>query len=227
MITSVKIKDNTKVPWHYISELEAFSNGTEYNFNAGVNVIIGHNGCGKSTLMNLIANYMFCGESMFSKIPNEAFLFPSIWDNDNNVLDGIDIHADYMSMVFRYFHQSEMDRDSSLASIDNFSSFMNGISSSTGEKGIIALNAVFKAMFGRSDYKFPLDKLLELRNNSNEFWKERVESLLSYYDRNRVELSMNENEFTLLLDEPDRNLDIDNIIQVYGMLSFHKPHMQV
>lgn len=41
MITSVKIKDNTKTPFEYVSDIEAFENGREFIFKSGVNVIIG------------------------------------------------------------------------------------------------------------------------------------------------------------------------------------------
>jgi ABC-type enterochelin transport system ATPase subunit len=34
-------------------------------------------------------------------------------------------------------------------------------------------------------------------------------------------------EWTILMDEPDRNLDIENINQVKGILSFHKEHTQI
>lgn len=34
-------------------------------------------------------------------------------------------------------------------------------------------------------------------------------------------------EYTVLMDEPDRNLDIDNIMQIYNVLSFHKPQTQI
>lgn len=38
MITSVKIKDNTKTPFEYVSDIEAFENGREFIFKPGVNV---------------------------------------------------------------------------------------------------------------------------------------------------------------------------------------------
>lgn len=55
MITSVKIKDNTKTPFEYVSDIETFENGREFIFKPGVNVIIGKNGSGKSTLLNIIS----------------------------------------------------------------------------------------------------------------------------------------------------------------------------
>ena len=61
MITSVKIKDNTKTPFEYVSNIEAFENGREFIFKPGVNVIIGKNGSGKSTLLNIISIYGYIG----------------------------------------------------------------------------------------------------------------------------------------------------------------------
>ncbi len=72
MITSVKIKDNTKTPFEYVSDIEAFENGREFIFKSGVNVIIGKNGSGKSTLLNIISMYMLCEKSMCSEMPTEA-----------------------------------------------------------------------------------------------------------------------------------------------------------
>ncbi len=48
MIYKVKIKDNTKTPFEYVSDIKAFENGREFIFKSGVNVIIGKNGSGKS-----------------------------------------------------------------------------------------------------------------------------------------------------------------------------------
>ena len=84
MITSVKIKDNTKTPFEYASDIEAFENGREFIFKPGVNVIIGKNGSGKSTLLNIISMYALCEKSMCSEIPIEALDFPPIFDDDDD-----------------------------------------------------------------------------------------------------------------------------------------------
>lgn len=85
MITSVKIKDNTKTPFEYVSDIEAFENGREFIFKPGVNVIIGKNGSGKSTLLNIISMYALCEKSMCSEMPAEALDFPPIFDDDDKV----------------------------------------------------------------------------------------------------------------------------------------------
>lgn len=113
MITSVKIKDNTKTPFEYASDIEAFENGREFIFKPGVNVIIGKNGSGKSTLLNIISMYALCEKSMCSEIPIEALDFPPIFDDDDDddkVLDGIDISSDYAGKVFRLLPSAEMNR---------------------------------------------------------------------------------------------------------------------
>lgn len=114
MITSVKIKDNTKTPFEYVSDIEAFENGREFIFKPGVNVIIGKNGSGKSTLLNIISMYALCDKSMCSEMPDEALDFPPIFDDDDKVLDGIDISSDYIGKVFRLLPSTETNRDSVL-----------------------------------------------------------------------------------------------------------------
>lgn len=121
MITSVKIKDNTKTPFEYVSDIEAFENGREFIFKPGVNVIVGKNGSGKSTLLNIISMYALCEKSMCSEIPIEALDFPPIFDDDDDdkVLDGIDISSDYAGKVFRLLPSAEINRDSVLKNISN------------------------------------------------------------------------------------------------------------
>lgn len=227
MITSIKIQDNKRTPLHYLPELGSFRNGAEFVFMPGVNVIIGKNGSGKSTLLNLIAKYTFCERSMCSVIPRDALSFPDIFDEEDKVLDGVCIRSDYIGKVFHLLPHMEMKQDNILDNINNFSSYMSGISGSSGEKCVCAINSLFNFMFSQSDYAFPIAKLKEFGESVNTLWKCRIDSLMGYYKENHVHVQESDFEFTVLMDEPDRNLDIENIMQVYGVLSFHKPQTQV
>ena len=226
MITSVKINDNKRTPFRYTSNIKAFENGTEFEFQPGVNIIIGKNGSGKSTLLNLISMYMLCDRTMCSEMPINALDFPHIFDEDK-VFDGISIKADYAGKVFRLMSHMEMGNGEILNSIDNFSLYMNGLSGSFGEKTICSMGNLFNFMFDQKDYGFPIDELNKRKERVNELWASKIESLLDYYKKNRVEVSEKDFEFTVIMDEPDRNLDIENIMQVYDILSFHKPKTQI
>lgn len=227
MIASVKVVDNRRTPFRYLADVDAFGNGREYKFTSGVNVVIGCNGCGKSTLLNLIAKYMFCTDTMGSAVPKDALSFPRVWDDEGRVLDGVEIRADYVGKVFRMLPHMEMDKDGLLDNMENFSSYVSGRDCSSGERGIVALNSLFKSMFGTKDYAFPIAGLRKRSKGYNETWRRRIDDLIRYYERNRVQVGKDDFEFTVLMDEPDRNLDVRNIMEVYGMLSFHKPRTQI
>lgn len=227
MITSIKITDNKRTPFRYLPDVDAFKNDMEYKFTPGVNVIIGRNGCGKSTLLNLIAMYTFCCDTMESELPNDALHFPHIWDDEDIVFDGIEIHADYVGKIFRMSPHMEMEKEDIFRNMENFSLYANGAGCSSGEKGVIALNSLFKSMFNTKDYSFPIAKLREMSKGYNETWRHKIDNLIQYYKNNHIKVDKCSFEYTVLMDEPDRNLDVQNIMEVYGVLSFHKPQTQI
>lgn len=148
-------------------------------------------------------------------------------NDDDKVLDGIDISSDYAGKVFRLLPSAEINRDSVLKNISNLDLYVNNIRRSYGEKVVLSLESLFNLMFGQKDYTFPIQDLVEYKKKSNAFWIKRIDSLLKYYKRNRITLAESSFEYTVLMDEPDRNLDIDNIMQIYNVLSFHKLQTQI
>lgn len=227
MIESITINNNKRTPFRYAFQIEAFKNGTEFVFKPGVNVIIGKNGSGKSTLLKMIAKYMLCENSMCSEVPNEALDFPDVFDDEDQILDGVSIKADYVGKVFNLLQQSEMNNYDALKNSHNFNLYMNGSSSSSGEKNICAISTLFDFIFSRQDYEFPIRSLVEYKKKSNKLWIARIDNLLRYYANNHVKMSEKDFEYTTLMDEPDRNLDIDNIVNLYDVLSIHKPQTQI
>lgn len=191
MISEVIISGPEK---NYIKNL--LSN-TSYSFKPGVNIIIGKNGTGKTTLLDIISTATLCKNSISSKLPPPFF--------DFSLINGIDVKADYHRTTFRYRSSQElldMTRDENLR--DNYSYILSKVilgGKSTGEKILTGLEILFGIMFSPdTDLKFP--------------------SLKDYNTRNNIP----GNEF---LDEPDRNLDIDNLKEIYNILSFHKPDTQI
>ena len=228
MIISIKVNDNTKSSVEYLPNIKAFANGREYIFKPGVNIIVGPNGSGKSTLIKLLADMTFCHSSMFSQVPDDALAWPPIFDRfGEEVLDGVDIHSDYLTKVFRLASPAGMKTSDVLGSINNLAVYMDSIRSSDGERVVLAIKALFQQMFGTNDLSFVIQDLKDRVETSNDHWQKKIENLINYYRRNYVKIDKSNTEYTTLMDEPDRNLDIDNIKEVYSVLSFHKEQSQI
>lgn len=215
MVYKVVIKDNKKSPIRYLPDLDNFQNGKEFIFKPGVNVIVGENGCGKTTLMNLIKKYLLvdfndCGKGMYRSN------FNSLYDGlaQTSFLDGVDVYADYQKNTFRLSHAGEKENNQALKTFEDFGTMFNQKHSSTGESVLVAINSLFSYMFG---------KKAKLTYDYSQF----KESDPLYWEYIKIHQQEGSDEWTILMDEPDRNLDIENIDQIKGILSFHKPQTQM
>ena len=215
MVERVVIRDNQKSPIRYISELRNFSNGKEYKFKTGVNVIVGENGSGKTTLLNLIRAYLLvddveCDKGIYNCNINR--LFRSY--EGKAMFDGVDVYADYARNTFRLCHKDEKTNDSIMANKHNFGTYIEQNSASTGEAVNIALNSLFGYVFSKdAKLMFEYGKLF----GDYPLYGD-------YVGNHRV---MEHDEWTFLMDEPDRNLDILNIEHIKSILDFHKDNTQI
>lgn len=229
MITELIIKDLNNSTLNYLSEVEVFQRKTNFKFKPGINIIVGKNGCGKSTLLKLIADYTLCKDTIAStfdivgdlKALNYSYLF----DEGENVKNGVEVKCDYLGKVFRYLNKSDLTAANSLNNIENLA--IKLADGSTGENIIESIGIFFKTVFSTKNWEFPIKDIKHCSEISNSLWKKRLINLLQYYKENRIDFLPSEYEYTLLIDEPDRNLDIDHIKEVYNVLSHRKENSQL
>lgn len=222
MIKSIKITDPKKLPFNYAEKV--FKKGQVFKFKPGINIIVGENGCGKSTLIKIAKAYLLCTngiESNESRI-NELFDY---WTN-TEISDGAEVKADYELKAFSLRTVAEMDEDEKLSSFTNFGLTYMSNTSSDGEKILQSVVHLLNRIFTKDkDNKFPIKEINNIKENSNDVWKKYAELYLEYVEKNKIEDKFK--EYTIFMDEPDKNLSIKNIEDLLPILSEHKEHGQI
>lgn len=215
MVYKVVIRDNQKASIKYLSDLDNFQNGKEYVFKPGVNIIVGENGCGKTTLMNLIRKYLMVDYTECDKGAYRSNI-NSLYDGLGQLsfLDGVDVYADYQRNTFRLSHAGEKENNQALESFRDFGAMYSQRHSSTGEGVLVAINSLFGYTFSK-DAKLTFD-YGQFKESDPLYWE--------YVKKHHQEGS---DEWTILMDEPDRNLSIENINQIKSILTVHKEQTQI
>ena len=222
MIYKIDIKDTSKSNFNYVScknNKTDFKFPSHFTFSKGKNILIGENGCGKTTIINMIADYMFCKKDEFSNL-NENNI-REFFNNDNDKF-GIEIKSNYDICTFKSYHEEEKYDNDILNDYKSFFNHVNRTNISSGQKTIDTMYSLFETMFSGEHNKF--DKTY-LNYNVNDLWKENFSLLKKYINDNHVE--ERDEIYTILLDEPDRNLSLSNIQQLYNVLSTPKDNEQM
>lgn len=205
MIYSLTIKDNTKTPYYYIKDL--FENGKEFRFDKGVNIIIGPNGSGKSTILKLLQDY-----NLTTKSTESNRLYSNRLFDYQREYEGIDIFADYRLKTFNLECTSEMNESQFMRDFISFSKAFEKYNSSMGEAQISAIGKFFDTVFSTKDYKFP--DISDLNSELDTYFKDHT-------------IKTESPIITMLMDEPDRNLDLNNIKQLLDIFSHKRDDTQI
>ena len=217
MVDKIRIKDKNQLPVTWAAELPAFDDGKEYRFKKGVNVIVGENGCGKSTLLALLKLYLSVTHEQCGTIFGEYDKL--IWrlygggllSSTKKFLDGADVYADYRRNTFatEFFEE----RKTNIKDLGHLARTFDLKGLSKGQKTQGSLEQVIALMFSKStSLTFDYEGVYE---NYKEY--------VDYVKKHRVD----GDEWTLLMDEPDNSMDVENLNSVFSILSFHKEQQQV
>jgi hypothetical protein len=227
--------------------------GKTYEFKQGLNVIVGKNGCGKTALLNVIRKLTFCDgtySSDFVRGHGEYMLH-----RKNNYECGYwqdaKLVGDYTYSVWN------LRKNEDVAEYDWCSSSEN-LAQRFGEKDLSAGQQVYRSllmmmaymMFG---YENTSEQKVENGKDARDFkkcaldviereyerqkktsrgkgdgWHDMFEAMRDYYAENSVEGFKG---ITMLLDEPDKGMDVFNVKEMYDFLvhhgDFEKNGMQV
>ncbi len=220
MVTKVVIRDNKDTPLHYVSDL--FKNGTEFTFEKGVNIIVGENGSGKSTLLSLIRIYLMvgyecCERGIYNHNVHRLIKeYKIIDENIKEIYKGVDVYADYYRNTYNMSSSEDKGNKQEIETMSDFAHFYEQVHSSYGEKTVDMISSLFEKAFGNDIKKtFDYEQFKDLLPQYNE-----------YVHNHKIDKDEND-EFTLILDEPDRNLSIKNLKDIQDILSFHKERTQL
>jgi len=229
MIHSITFKNLNRSTFEYVKKVDSktikvLRTSKVIKFTKGLNLIIGENGCGKSSLINMLGFYTFSntGESKLAIGLNPDSINKFFTIDKDIPCDGINLVNDYRLKVTKLILDKERDNEDMMGSFMNFGNFYNSINLSEGEKLIYAIHNTFEKMFS-NDLLFDYSALTT--KQVNDVWKNYQDEIKKYITLNQV----NEDEpvFTLLMDEPDRNLDINHVNEIYNVLSNQKENGQM
>lgn len=209
--------------------------GKTIEFKPGVNVIVGRNGCGKTSLLNVIRKLTMCDRafsSHYSRGHGEARLHRM---QNFGYFRRADISMDCRFSVFNLRKPGDMESYDWESSAANFSQFFNAKRRSDGQN----VNATLKMMmvffmFGEDHYK---DSDVEKGKEGRNFEKCVIEHIrkaaktckahqfmLDYYERNGFKAAKGDPYWgwTMLFDEPDKGLDVFNVKELFDFITNEK-----
>lgn len=238
MITSVKLKEGYEPQRNFQFLREVTRNKQVKNlykrleqgieFKPGINILIGENGSGKSTILNIIKSSQLLSHSFISKMD---YLPITTFENLKDLFDCFEIKGDYTRPVFNLYRMCE-DKEklasNDLGTVLEAQQFIGIGEESKGQNLLGDINTLFHIMFEKSEECFPLMHYLK------KYEKNSFEGILGSDSLNCSDViktiwenHVEGDEFTILMDEPDSGLDVDNLKEIYGILSVRKEQTQL
>jgi ABC-type cobalamin/Fe3+-siderophores transport system ATPase subunit len=222
MIEKLLIK-NDDLPIKYWKEVNALKDLTEITFSPDINVIVGPNAIGKSTLLKLLKIAFHCSYSYYSCITQRSI-------EDNSKKDFSFLHAKHTAKkpskhyggydvihdgnpVFSF--DSSFDIGGTAGGLDNdfmmeqVSSMFATKTGSTGQKILHRIFSVCEKAVKNNEID---DKIGE---NVNDLWLEYKEASQRIINNPTLPKSKK----TILFDEPTQNLDIINEMDFWSHMN--------
>ena len=217
----------------------------KFEFTPYINVLFGPNGCGKTTIIKAIAAYAMCGsDSQFDGMTNLASYSPTnmslsfIFDDEDKTQDKY--YNDLIKAIERRSgNQAKLGWDGYPVYYENFSgrkcygigdlegsliesgleelNYMFGKNSiSAGQNTIWMINKLTSIATREIDIKKYIEDVENKIKSVNSIWGSCYKAGIDYYNTYYKPGIENNNRLTVLLDEMDKSLDIQNVARLYS-----------
>lgn len=203
MIHSIKFADVTKTTVAHSSKAPILTNGKTFEFKPGLNILFGPNGCGKSTLLLNIARMLMCEEATYPCVT---------WDSLAYFRKPVEVSIRHDEEPIVYFNP-ENEVGISYGSF-NDSFFMEGVVStmqrklSSGQRVHVQLGQAIESFLKRAN----ANKGIEWKGNIDP----EAPTVANWKACQQV--TEKTDVRTILLDEPDRSIDIPHEADLWKFL---------
>lgn len=225
MIHTLNITDIKKTKFNYLKSNNLLLK-KPINFKKGLNIIIGENGSGKTTLIKMLTNYTFCWSGRTNLklgIESKDSVHQLFNYQSSDFYSGIVVKNDYRLKVFKTIQNSDIKHHEQLNNIDFFERAFTKDNQSDGENQLYSISKTIKEMFSNS----VATNFDVLNKDVNDTWKNYCNIIKQYIKDNNINETEDNYAITLMMDEPDRNLDVNNIKQIHTILSNPKDNGQI
>lgn len=228
MITSLVFKPQAKIAdprFAYLKQGHKYIIPTAYCFAPGLNVLVGKNGSGKSSLLKFLAACTFAGNSCcglstsYSLWSQLRVYFPgekSSHPDYSNPQKWFDIRCDYRVPHVWYTPLGKLDNEDIISSVRYASLKIASTTASGGETSTMRFNVFLSELAELKEKWKGFDSLFGDLRSSNSMYREAHRQTREYLRTHSFEVS--EPRCSIFMDEPDAGLDVYRLKDLYGAL---------
>lgn len=230
MVKSIEFRDTKEYSW-YPQRLPCLK-GKKFEFQPGINIICGYNGCGKSSMLRCIRRMTFCDKQVHSKLQTSDFTWAKVHTVVEELYGSVDLINDWNKSVFSLRPAEEVTGENFCDDTSTFSQMMSSGSYSAGMNTLSAiaylLERLHKSRKGgeEADIRDFNKQVMEIRLSfrSDTTLANASEKLPAYCVKKYMsEHQLDSEGVTVIMDEPDRSIDILTADQIYGILDPDRP----
>lgn len=201
----------------YINALESL-NGKKFEFSPGLNVIVGSNGAGKTSLLKVIRTIFFCEGLRNSSLFDVPYWHFKVTNDVVPMLHMCDVIADYRRCAYNMLCERDINKNDPFSNggAETFLQCYEGLHSSKGEKGVIALNMLLDQFREKCDLPIE-DKnhprgmagnvmlyLIDAMARFSEETANDIREVVDYYKNHQKD----DEKHPFIMDEPDSGFDV-------------------